>query len=845
MPKKQTLQTGLNVRAGSASLNLAGIPKTYTEMYNQAKTITNSNAPVEVFKFADTLAGDSFLNAKQLVLVNEGYGGIEVQIKYDAWANGTPDTNGSAVYTNFLLGEGEYLTFNNSKVVNFDENTSAANAYTRDSDRIPVKGYTESGVILDGAHNHSTTTLTVPSTHAYFFKPGDYVLINVENEVGSWHVYSGGEIVEIISVDSSTQCTMRRARCGTMQRNHDDNAKIYWIDFNYTPNNGGHDYQATQDPVAGGIPKDDALMHTVDTSIAKIEGGTGEHDYISDTDGSFLNTQNGTDWTNNAFQGIGNKRIANVKVSGGTTETTFITHQEVVAGTAKAYVHMDNDIDAVSAGTSTLVNTVSTITNKWGQYRQNQFPGGYGRSNTLVGTGLVPGSVAIKFAVGGRASFGYTTGERNQDSGLESGRSYRFDVQSDGRKETIRFTMGGDTSVNGVFSKIMGYLEEINWDVVGDCYFSPVAGPGGVIEFKSLSNMHTLNGVIATPDNQVPESGASTVRLSAGTAGSGYQLFGSGIFPTNPPPYQASYFPEDTIYDPDQGLSVIDERNFMLDDGLGNLYVTQNTNIALANSQIFPGAGWMHGPMGGISNGTNAGGERYMRFSTSSSREGRDGSHGHDGGHHDHSASHKHSLYYPSDAPNSPQTHSHTIPNAAFDPSSSQVDLDQYNTVGQHHTSREYFVSGTPGYDANQTFETISQGPGSGNWGADTRLWTTEYGQAGYGVGHGHEGGQHAGHALGLQVDPLAPVYPPRPPVNPNVIDPTNKIYTGKVDYETGAIWIGWGPSMAEMQFSCSYNSAMSGNAQHSATAGNGIQSVYARGTNQKTNGKLRILALR
>ena len=190
MARKQKMNAGLTVRAGEISPSFTGVPKEYSELYNEVKTVDNSNTPVEVFKFADALAGDSFRGAKQLILANEGHGGLEIQLKYDAWANGTPDSNGSAVYTNFLLGCGEYLTFNDSGIVNFDENTSAANAYTKDNDQTGVaKGYSlveaANGDDIETAEELAVgeTDLTMDANNAYYFKPGDYIIIRIKFKI--------------------------------------------------------------------------------------------------------------------------------------------------------------------------------------------------------------------------------------------------------------------------------------------------------------------------------------------------------------------------------------------------------------------------------------------------------------------------------------------------------------------------------------------------------------------------------------------------------------------------------------------------------------------------------------
>ena len=117
------------------------------EVYDEVKVVDNSNTPLEVFKFADSIAGDSLRSAKYLSLTNVGDAGIEVQLKYDAWTNGTPD------YTNLLLGCGEHIALNGTGILNFDENSSAANSASVDnnSNHGQPSGYFDSGADLDGA----------------------------------------------------------------------------------------------------------------------------------------------------------------------------------------------------------------------------------------------------------------------------------------------------------------------------------------------------------------------------------------------------------------------------------------------------------------------------------------------------------------------------------------------------------------------------------------------------------------------------------------------------------------------------------------------------------------------
>ena len=797
MPRKQKMNVGLAVRAGEVNLAFSGIPKEYTELYNEIKTVDNSNTPLEVFKFADSIAGDSLRSAKQLVLANVGHAGLEIQLKYDAWTNGTPDANGSAVYTNFLLGCGEYISLNSTGIVNFDENTSAANAASVDNNTaygLP-DGYIDSGADLDGAHNDSTTTLTTDSSNAYLFKAGDYLFL-AHNDVTT-----GPEIMKVVSVNSATALTVERGALNTKPVAHDNNDNIYFLSCNLTPNLGGMEYQRTYKELV----ESDALNYKIASTIAKVEGST-VADTITDT-GSDL-----------GLMKIGRSIALTVS---GATEKTYISKQVLESDKDTLYAHVQDDLDAVSAGTATLITSVMNTTNQWGQYTNTVFPGGTGRSANQHSAGLVPGSVAIKFAIGGRAKFGLQNAGDHTDSGLTYGQTYRFSLECDGRKETIEFRVGKDRTMGAIIGLIHDALADMNpvWD---DEFNSPrFYWQNNDLCVHSPTNIHTLNDTISTTgtgNGLPPKSGVSTVILSDGTAGNSTQLFGSGIFPRKAPINEPSYYLEDKIVNEDTGEYELDTRAFMFDDGNGNLYVTSDTLINLCSR---PGAGWVLGPYSStVRNAQVVDGGGTRAYGTRDRLQG--GEHEHHGGAHAHDTSHRHEIFYNSDM--------------------GPGWIDWPDELMHRHTIQE--GDSYTGYEG-------PIGPWGGGWNYTTAAQEVgEWGGSNHQLisgesSHGHDGGGHSHHPT---VAPWAGRGDSGPPRIDGMKSPSNggnKIYTGKVNYETGALWIGWGPETAEFAVSATYNSAFSGTISTTAAYSNGIQSIYARSANQKTNGQLRIVALR
>tara|TARA_Y100001963_G_scaffold126786_1_gene179638 strand:+ start:1110 stop:2663 length:1554 start_codon:yes stop_codon:yes gene_type:complete len=198
-------------------------------------------------------------------------------------------------------------------------------------------------------------------------------------------------------------------------------------------------------------------------------------------------------------------------------------------------------------------------TNTSGKFKSmNLF--GYGRSKTYP-TGIVKGSLALKFYNNGYQEFGMSGVTESTHSGLAASTTYQFNITVDGGSEfaNLAFTTDGTNlnfgGANGVISKIQ---EALNTQ-----YYTS----GNL--FEKRVTVGIVNGDIRFSSSN--RTRASAISLAA--PGSGTTPFGVGRIPAigSIESAVASVLPDDTIFDRSDYIESKNQAAFAYDDGKGNI----------------------------------------------------------------------------------------------------------------------------------------------------------------------------------------------------------------------------------------------------------------------------------
>lgn len=185
---------------------------------------------------------------------------------------------------------------------------------------------------------------------------------------------------------------------------------------------------------------------------------------------------------------------------------------------------------------------------------------GYGRANTLHGSGILPSSVSIKFYNAGYQELGLSGITPGTNTGLTAGTTYQFDINVDGAGDfDVQFTVDANNTNwggrNGVLSKIQ--------QVFNDAYYAS----GNLFEKKV--NVGIVNGDVRFTSGQCLSS--SSIALSD-SSGASTDVWGVGRFPTvaKLATAVAAKLPDDTVPTAKTAESMVNESIFMFDDGEGN-----------------------------------------------------------------------------------------------------------------------------------------------------------------------------------------------------------------------------------------------------------------------------------
>lgn len=315
----------LSLQAGDKGFNLDLPMSSFDQVFNLEQTIDNDNGFAGGMQFdPNDFALNSLKDAKLIVVNNPSEQTIEVQFKVKHWTNGSvDDTDGSTYhYPSTLLRPKEFIVLPHTQLISFDENSSAANAASHTSIKA-ITGYSDSGVTLAEDVDGSEVELTISSNGGYAFQVGDIIQLGQ----GATTANNYREVMEVVSIDSSTQITVKRAQYGTdagnsgetnYNQSHDNSSPIYFSYYNTTQNAG-------------------AMKNGTDVEIIATDGSGYFSSSIIPLGGSAIghrNTTNEADglvkgsvaiqfYTQGAYQELGMSGITGATESGLTASTAY------------------------------------------------------------------------------------------------------------------------------------------------------------------------------------------------------------------------------------------------------------------------------------------------------------------------------------------------------------------------------------------------------------------------------------------------------------------------------------------------------------------------------------------
>ena len=204
-------------------------------------------------------------------------------------------------------------------------------------------------------------------------------------------------------------------------------------------------------------------------------------------------------------------------------------------------------------------------TDDGGKYKATNFFG-LGRGATVAASGILPGSINIKFYEQGYQEVGLSGISANTNSGLSPSTAYYFKIAIDGSTayEVVFTTDSSNVNfggTNGIISKIQSILDT-QYYTEGDLFEkkATVSIVNGDIRFTSGSRLST-----------------SAIALTAGTSGTANtdELFDGtnqiGRIPATVETAVAAKLPDDNLYDKETYDTYSNTSKFMWDNGNGRL----------------------------------------------------------------------------------------------------------------------------------------------------------------------------------------------------------------------------------------------------------------------------------
>lgn len=319
------LTGNLSLQAGDKGFNLQIPESSFDQVFNLEQTVDNDGNFAGGMQFdPNNLAINSLKDAKLIVVNNPSDQTIEAQFKVKHWTNGTPDDTDASTYhyPSMLLRPSEFIVLPHAQIISFDENTSASNAGAHSSIKA-ITGYSDSGVTLAEDVDASEVELTVSSNGAYAFQVGDIIQLGQ----GATTANNYREVMEVVSIDSATQITVKRAQYGTdagnsgatnYNQSHDNSSPIYFSYYNKTQNVGAMINGADAEIVAT-----DEAGHFA-SSIIPLGGSAVAHrNLTNEADGLVKGSVAIQFYTEGGYQELGMAGITSSTESGLTASTNY------------------------------------------------------------------------------------------------------------------------------------------------------------------------------------------------------------------------------------------------------------------------------------------------------------------------------------------------------------------------------------------------------------------------------------------------------------------------------------------------------------------------------------------
>lgn len=252
-PSEQPVEVGLQLNLWTAGLSFSDA----TCDYNNDPTVAHdANTKIHAGLLVNGTgipanAMVAFVNSTTSFELADATTGLPVSTTGGSLSNQTlnfegaaDDTSGSDFsYPSTILRPKEFLVLPSNQIVGYNVGTSSADTGTYTLTKASA-GYSNSGSFLAAALSTTDgTTLTLHDNGAYTFQAGDIIQLGKASDTAN----NFREVMEVVSIDSATAITVKRAQFGTPAGDSDEtntnvghavNAPVFFSYYNTSQNVG-------------------------------------------------------------------------------------------------------------------------------------------------------------------------------------------------------------------------------------------------------------------------------------------------------------------------------------------------------------------------------------------------------------------------------------------------------------------------------------------------------------------------------------------------------------------------------------------------------------------------------